>query len=468
MGRIQSGLIQRINGVARAVTTSTGQFGFVETIGSRPDFGFISSVYNGFQNTSSFRNDAIGAECSTGNCTWSVFTSAAVCSSCKDVSSHMKRIKMSGKNGTNIPTLGSLNRYQGDFVRFELPYANIRNYVGLVQDGQQELMSNRTIRTHMTANTTIDANKTVLFKDSETLLMAFIVMRATDEFLDQHVKWEDSQPTATECALYLCANAYETKSESNVMKEHILGSWAHKVPGSYGIDWDSGAWEPGPGAVGWVKDFGSKLYEAQIDRTDLQILIPSETSNHLPQDVRRVFNISHEFIFSAIDFLIDYTKSDKTLNNPLHRGPPDETWNMMGVPWQTTSMPAVLDALWNSTNLTTTFDNVATSLTNQIRNSSPDRHQGELQKWILHVNVDWAYLAYPIFMLVTGIVYVILTIIESTRLRMPVWKESALPTLLHGFDDETQRLLRGESKAAQRKVLVRFAKDEKDCLRLIT
>jgi hypothetical protein len=118
-------------------------------------------------------------------------------------------------------------------------------------------------------------------------------------------------------------------------------------------------------------------------------------------------------------------------------------------------------------NLTTTFENVARSITNQIRNSSPDRLQGELQKWAVHVHVDWPYLAYPIFMLVAGIVYVILTIVESTRLHVPVWKESALPTLLHGFDDETQRLLRADKPATQHRVQVRFEQDEKDCLRLV-
>lgn len=74
---------------------------------------------------------------------------------------------------------------------------------------------------------------------------------------------------------------------------------------------------------------------------------------------------------------------------------------------------------------------------------------------------------YPVTILVAGIFYVRLTIVESTRLRLLVWKESALPTLLHGFDGETQRLLRDDGEAAQRRVLVRFESDEKDCLRLV-
>ena len=87
---------------------------------------------------------------------------------------------------------------------------------------------------------------------------------------------------------------------------------------------------------------------------------------------------------------------------------------------------------------------------------------------MLHTHVNWVYLTYPITMLVAGIAYTILTIIESTRLHTPVWKESALPTLLYGFDDDTQSLLRDDKPAAKRKLLVRFEQDEKHCMRLVT
>jgi hypothetical protein len=460
--RIDGGFIKQYIGAARAEMTSTGQFSYVTTISSRPDFGFISSVYNGFQFTSNFQKDAIGAECSTGNCTWPIYASAAVCSSCEDVTSHMKVQKIHDMNGTNIPTMEN-NHWVGDFIKYELPYANIRNYYGLL-GGPEEVSS--PIGTRMTANTTIDANRTIAFQHMETMLMAFTVMRASQDVINNRTKWEDSRPTATECALYLCANAYESKSENNIVTERILGSWAHKIPNSYGLN--TSAWNYEPGAIGWVESLGSRLYEARIDRYDLQLAIPQDESEHLPVNISREFNVSHAFIFSAMDFLLDWTKgNNEQRNNLLDKDPPDEAWNMLGVPWTTTSQPAVVDALWNSMNLTTTFENVARSITNQIRNSSPDRLQGELQKWAVHVHVDWPYLAYPIFMLVAGIVYVILTIVESTRLHVPVWKESALPTLLHGFDDETQRLLRADKPATQHRVQVRFEQDEKDCLRLV-
>ncbi len=68
-------------------------------------------------------------------------------------------------------------------------------------------------------------------------------------------------------------------------------------------------------------------------------------------------------------------------------------------------------------------------------------------------------------MVLIGVIHVLLTVIESTQLRVPTWKESALPSLLHGLDNETQSLLRDvQSQATGEKVnqtVVRFGLDEK-------
>ncbi|KAF3033904.1 hypothetical protein E8E12_004997 [Didymella heteroderae] len=382
----------------------------------------------------------------------------------------MQYIRRYGSKGTNIPIPGTPTDYsRGEFVAFNLPYGNIRNYIGPLNNVEPGKANAQ--RTYMTANSTFQANRTLSFQHLDTLLMAILVMRASDDWLASKVVWEDTKPTATECALYLCANAYQSTSENNVVKEHLLGSWAQRTPDSYKYNPDSAYFQDNPGADAWVESLGSELYDARVNRTDLQLVIPEKMSADYPADMRRHFNVSHSFIFSAIGYLISYTKRDLPIYGlPVGSGnvtAPDETWDMLGVPWLNDEMPPIVDALWNSTNLTVTFDNVARSLTNQIRSSSPDRHQGKLQKWTLHVHVDWAYLAYPVTILVAGILYVVLTIIESTRLRLPVWKESALPTLLHGFDDDTQRLLREDGKTAQSRTLVRFERDEKDCLRLV-
>jgi hypothetical protein len=84
--------------------------------------------------------------------------------------------------------------------------------------------------------------------------------------------------------------------------------------------------------------------------------------------------------------------------------------------------------------------------------------------------VHWTYLIYPVTMLFIGILYVVLIMIESMHLRLPAWKEAALPTLLYGFDNETQRLLRkrqGYGGNTKTDTSVSFAYDEQEgCSRL--
>jgi hypothetical protein len=250
--------------------------------------------------------------------------------------------------------------------------------------------------------------------------------------------------------MYLCANAYTAKTENGVLDENVVGSWALKDTKSHR------SVEPMENDVDtWIGPDGYDLYDPTYDfpGNELRLLIPSEQSEDIPSTIARDVNISHALLRSTIDYLNNYTSASKKL-----------------VAYPDRTSPIFLDALWNSTNLTSTFETVARSLTNQIRNTSPHRQEGTVQRKVIHVSVDWAYLVYPITMLLIGILHVVLIMIESMRLRKPAWKETALPTLLYGFDNETQRLLRkkqGYGGNTKTDTSVRFAYDEQEgCSRL--
>jgi hypothetical protein len=46
-------------------------------------------------------------------------------------------------------------------------------------------------------------------------------------------------------------------------------------------------------------------------------------------------------------------------------------------------------------------------------------------------------------LLVRGLVYAVLIVVKLLKLRVPMWKEKALPTMLYRFKNKTQRLLKG-------------------------
>jgi hypothetical protein len=451
-------------GAMAVMNTSQGVFN-LESSYNRPDFGVVSSIYNGFSSASQNNSESANFQCTTGNCTWPTYVSAAVCSKCADVSSELRASVGEGKGGSNVPSQGNLN-LEARFTNYSLSYCNIKNWdlplKGPVTNWWDYTTygTNSPTRTFMTANTTYDPLSTIKFQDSQTLLMAFVMLRAGNAWLETKASWNQSKPIATECALYMCANAYQTKSENNILQDEVIGSWAIRDPSSYQV---TSVFNQ-TNASAWAAAQGYKLYEPLLSfgHEDLRLLLPPDDLDKLNITTRNV-NITHKFIRTITESFITLSTRTNFLG-----GTPKNSTAVLAFP--DVDSPGVMDALWKSTNLTSTFDSVAKSITNNIRSISSEQNVGKTQTWVIHVRVNWAYLAYPISMLLIGIVYVICTIVESMRLRIPIWKESSLPTLLYGFDDDTRRHLREqeESKTHANDVKVRFAFDgDEKCMRLV-
>ncbi|KAH7070278.1 hypothetical protein FB567DRAFT_598535 [Paraphoma chrysanthemicola] len=436
---------------------------------NRPEFWLLSSIYNGLTNTTTQRSESTAFQCATGNCTWAPYVSAAVCNKCRDVSDTLEVTTGSGNDGSYIPNPSNI-RIRNNFTNYLLPYASIRNWDFYFDDRDRYSGPNwwsyttnggrMYARTLMTANSTYHPKQTISFHDMETLVMAFVMLRAPDQWLNLQFPWNETRPVATECALYLCANAYNTTIQSNVLHEEILASWTNRDVASYAYTSNLINLENKTEALDAAHRI--QLYDPKFDyeRHDLRLTVPAEVADKWQLHTGSV-NITQSFIGALSESLIASRGLDiKSRTNS----------SLMLFPDIYSSV--VIDALWNSTNLTTTFDNVAKSITDRMRDLSPDRQPGKTQTWVTYVRVKWAYLAYPLSMLAFGILYVFCTIVESMSLRMPVWKEKALPTLIYGLNDETQRLLRerewDEDKEKSKDVSVRFKMDEKEgCMRLV-
>ncbi|KAF3033903.1 hypothetical protein E8E12_004899 [Didymella heteroderae] len=436
--------------------TSAGVLGFTGATSAQPDFGMISAIYDGFRNDTSWYlgERAVNSVCETGNCTWPDFTSAAICSACNDLSDSVKVNRGYGVGGGSIPAPSNV-KLSTNYTAFTLQYVNLSNPDTKLYEAAKGGVKNGMEATLLTANRTFDASKTVSFHDLKTMLISIIVLRASEDWMLGKVMWNNSKPIATECALYLCANKYSANTQNGKLNETLLKSWAERDEESYQASTNSSIFEPGPEADAWVASKGSMLYDPLVPRSDLRMSIPvDEDIDTNP----RTFNVSYAFITTMSEFLKEITNG---------------TWNInqMAYPPWSSGMTPLVNALWESQNLTETFDHVARSLTYQVRTSSNNASniielQGKTQKYSIHVCVRWVYLAFPIAMIALGVIYVVLTIIESTRLHVPVWKESALPGLLHGLDNDTQSLLRGTQSQVIRNrpgdMTVRFGYDEKD------
>ena len=95
----------------------------------------------------------------------------------------------------------------------------------------------------------------------------------------------------------------------------------------------------------------------------------------------------------------------------------------------------VIHALYETKNYSKRIENLATSMTNNIRqqnDSGSSPFEGIAYKTESYVNVRWAWFAYPATVLALSLLYLLGTIIESKNRDIPVWKSNNLALLLNG------------------------------------
>jgi hypothetical protein len=188
----------------------------------------------------------------------------------------------------------------------------------------------------MTLKTMFNVRRTLQFQDPQTLMLAFTIIKASNDYLESGVPWEEPHPVATGCVLYLCANAYNATSKNGVLNEQVVGSWAIKDPASHGTVNSS---KEGPDETRMgpdAYDLCDPTYD-DVPKHDLRLLIPLEQSEDFSSAMMREVNVSHVLLRSTIDYLHQFAGLEELVAFPDQKS------------------PEVLDALWNSTNLTSTF-----------------------------------------------------------------------------------------------------------------
>lgn len=95
----------------------------------------------------------------------------------------------------------------------------------------------------------------------------------------------------------------------------------------------------------------------------------------------------------------------------------------------------IIHAFFEADNISERIDNLAVSMSNNIRqqNSSGSKpFQGTAWGSQTYVNVRWAWLAYPLTVLLISLISLALTIFHTSRFKVNVWKSSTLALLFHG------------------------------------
>ncbi|KAI1416841.1 hypothetical protein F5Y13DRAFT_204215 [Hypoxylon sp. FL1857] len=393
----------------------------VELYASLPDLGIISSFNDGFYSSNDAKHTT-AFTCPTANCTWPIFTSLAICSACNDMTSRLKRRKA---YGTNLGTL-STNTVQigGNYTTIALPGLNITNLDSKVENPMkgQALFS---ISAYLTATRLTDSQSTLSFQHLDTMITAVDILKAAAGYETKQLRWDETPVSATECALYFCVNAYESVVENGILTERILASWAERDFVSYRDSDEGNEFEI---YESWNHN---SLYSAEIDfrRSDLELFIPDESIRNydLPENVTRRFRLTENTVGSTVRFVNEQLLSEYM------------TWPFGS---EMKVMSPISQALYQSENISATFDKVAWTVSNWMRGVSNVTNPGVGQEWIIHIHVQWPYMILPLLTTFLGLLFSMWSIIETRRLHLDPWKTDMIATLTLSVDAETRAQLR--------------------------
>lgn len=433
----------------------------------RIDFGMSAAVWSGMSNMVRAENLRPSFDCTSGNCTWNAFTSLAVCSQCVNVTEHLVVSKgvwefegyVTGEdwgNSSQIPptsnnAMWATMQYDhsNNWTSHELPQSgfNISNWDGMK-------VCNSSIKncpdTYYTSRVTTNPGQTMSFHDERAMILSVQGMQPTNSWEDNQTAWEDTHVDALECALTFCINEYEADAESGTLNETATGSWSKRSDGSY-LDPD-GMLEIETAYTEWLNYSLAALY---VHRSDLQLYVPEGNSSFSGLK----YNISQSAVVGVLDvffegFDVELMATD-ALNNATKYIYPSKG---------NEDPPRFMQGLGDNHDLETTFENLAASLTKWMRDRELDETPvaGRVLRTMVVMKVTWWYLAVPGSVLGLGVLFVVMAILETKRLKLPAWKTDALVPLVHGHDRE---LIGKLEAAAEENGLHRVSKSTRVSLR---
>ena len=87
-----------------------------------------------------------------------------------------------------------------------------------------------------------------------------------------------------------------------------------------------------------------------------------------------------------------------------------------------------------STAIPGTMDRVALAMTIHLQDLSNSTLTGQAESTETYIHVEWAWIALPALLVVSGAACLIIAMIETKRCGLHVWKTSEMPFLVHGPD----------------------------------
>ena len=362
-------------------------------------------------------------QCSSSNCTWDIFSSLGICGGCTNVTSVLKKKLEHDASPQwldfSLTTNGD-SEIAKDLTNYSLPDGNAIWNMDWTQDEYV---------TAMMARTNFIPSNTLSFTNNDLLLVSISIINSTFvlEVNGSLSQWPGSDVRATECGLYFCVKQYKSSVTNGVLNEEVTAQPSLRAPGSWVL---LGGTSLAPDSLNSIDTSLRNMRTGDGDgyavRSDLQVMQANNQTN-----IYNITQVSLDGITSKFGTLFP-TKDSAVV---LH------TSDASLVP-ETSAMKS----LFLSTNLSNTFDTIALAMTNELRQSSNPARTilGRTNSSLTVIQVRWGWAALPIALVLLGCFFLSISIWESQRFNVEVWKDSSLATLYHGLD---QPLLKDSAQA---------------------
>jgi hypothetical protein len=232
-----------------------------------------------------------------------------------------------------------------------------------------------------------DPNRTINFVASQALLAAFTIIRTDNTDGLGTPAWDAASASAMECGLELTLNVYNSSVRNNVLVEDIVASASDKVPGSWlpSLYINQNDVDPNHLPVDRGTPESNPIYHHTFLYRDDYALDPTALQTHVEEN----FTVTQKGLVSTLDFLTSLIRQDN--DNATVKAVVNKDQPVLY-----TYGSAILQPLYNQTNTTATFDAIARSMSNAIRNVGKDSMSGTAQQWVRYYQVRWAFLALPL------------------------------------------------------------------------
>ena|SRR5579871_2037636 len=360
-----------------------------------------SAILFGLSSTLQAVTQQVTTHCSSGSCQWKPFLSFGVCSSCSDIT-HLLI------NTTKNYTIDSPHSIQVvDFVQNnpatavtigEISTYGFPNGLHMDDDGGTDF------NVSLVSLATSNRSNTVTFQNNQMLFWSLTMIRRTNS----------SSFTAAECGLFYCVKNYTSQVNNGIIIESSIPLPENETPNSR-QPIDSSIPDPSPDSLDTIVEYA---------RTDLQL--------------SGKFNISQVAI-NAIgsgmtDVFVDASRNGTGANGyylTASEGSADEY------------SPQSMQPIYKSSDLNSTFNILATSMTNNMRSNDDNGTFVNGSVGIVVYKIRWPWICLPFINLIGSGIFLAIVIQHTRTHNLHTWKSSSLAVLKYG--GQIQGLLTDES-----------------------